>query len=78
MDDVRWVKERIQIVSIIEYLDSINDGSEEATEMLKDVSLKLQVGINELEIQLDRDAFDVVYNMLLELRRINTAKRKKG
>lgn len=78
MDDVRWVKERIQIVSIIEYLDSINDGSEEAIEMLNDVSLKLQVGANELELQLDRDAFDVVYNMLLELRRINTAKRKKG
>lgn len=78
MDDVRWVKERIQIVSIIEYLDSINDGSEEAIEMLNDVSLKLQVGANELELQLDRDAFDVVYNMLLELRRINTAKRKMG
>ena len=78
MDDDRWVKERIQIVSIIEYLDSINDGSEEAIEMLNDVSLKLQVGANELELQLDRDAFDVVYNMLLELRRINTAKRKRG
>lgn len=78
MDDDRWVKERIQIVSIIEYLDSINDGSEEAIEMLNDVSLKLQVGINELEMQLDRDTFDVVYNMLLELRRINTAKRKMG
>lgn len=75
-ENYSWVKERLQICSMIEYLDSINDGSKEATDNLKDISLKVQVEANELEIQLDQNSFDSVYNMLLELRNINASKMR--
>lgn len=71
-----WICERLQIISMIEYLDSINDGSEEAADTLKDISLKVQVGANELEMQLELNSFDAVYNMLLELRNINASKMR--
>ena len=70
-ENYSWVKERLQICSLIEYLDSINDGSKEAVDKLNDISLRIQVGDNELEIQLDQNSFDSVYNLLLELRNIN-------
>lgn len=70
------VKERLQICSLIEYLDSINDGSEEAVNKLQEISLKVQVGSNELEMQLDQNSFNSVYNMLLELRNINASKMR--
>ena len=44
-----WVKDRIQIMSMIEYLDSIYDGSKEAAEGLKEVNLKLKVGSEEVK-----------------------------
>ena len=71
-----WVKDRIQIISMIEYLDSIYDGSEEASDKLKEHSLEVKVGDNQLNIQLDRYNFDAIYNMLLSLRNINTLKMK--
>ena len=71
------VKERLQISSLIEYMDSINDGSKEAADKLQEISLKVQVGTNELEMKLDHNSFDAVYNMLLQLRLINTVKRNQ-
>ena len=75
--NIEWIKERLQICSMIEYMDSINDGSKEAAEKLKEISLKVQVEENELEIQLDHNSFDAIYNMLLQLRLINTVKRNQ-
>ncbi len=69
-----WVKDRIQIMSMIEYLDSIYDGSKKAAEGLKEVNLKLKVGSEEVNILLDADNFSAVYNMLLTLRDINSQK----
>lgn len=71
-----WVKERLQICSLIEYMDSINDGSKEAVDKLQEISLEVQVGSNELKMKLDRNSFNSVYNMLLELRNINASKRR--
>ena len=71
-----WIKERLQIISMIEYLDSINDGSVEAVDNLHNYSLKVQVEDNDLEIQLDHNSFDAVYNMLRELRSINASKKR--
>ena len=70
------IRERLQICSIFEYLDSINDGSNAAIEDLKKHSMKLQVGSTEMEIQLDQNSFDVIYNMLLELRNVNALKMR--
>ncbi len=67
-------KKKIQICSMIEYLDSIYDGSKEAAEGLKEVNLKLKVGSEEVNILLDSDNFSAVYNMLLTLRDINGRK----
>ena len=69
-----WVKDRIQIISMIEYLDSIYDGSKKAAERLKEINLKLEVGSEEVNILLDADNFSAVYNMLLTLRDINSQK----
>ena len=59
---------------MIEYLDSIYDGSKKAAEMLKEINLKLEVGSEEVNILLDADNFSAVYNMLLTLRDINSQK----
>lgn len=69
-----WVKDRIQIISMIEYLDSIYDGSKKAADRLKEINLKLEVGSEEVNILLDADNFSAVYNMLLTLRDINSQK----
>lgn len=69
-----WVKDRIQIISMIEYLDSIYDGSKKAADRLKEINLKLEVGSEEINILLDADNFSAVYNMLLTLRDINSQK----
>lgn len=69
-----WVKDRIQIISMIEYLDSIYDGSKKAADRLKEINLKLEVGSEEVDILLDADNFSAVYNMLLTLRDINSRK----
>lgn len=69
-----WVKDRIQIISMIEYLDSIYDGSKKAAERLKEINLKLEVGSEEVNILLDADNFSAIYNMLLTLRDINSQK----
>ena len=69
-----WVKDRIQIISMIEYLDSIYDGSKKAADRLKEINLKLEVGSEEVNIILDADNFSAVYNMLLTLRDINSQK----
>ena len=71
-----WIRERLQIISMIEYLDSINDGSMEAADKLNDFDLEVIVGEEKVKIQLDRYNFDAVYNMLLTLRNINTLKMK--
>ena len=63
--------ERLQICAMIEYMDSLNDGSQEAVIKLRDHSLKVQVGKENLEMKIDQNSFDAVYNMLLELRNIN-------
>lgn len=69
-----WVKDRIQIISMIEYLDSIYDGSKKAADRLKEINLKLEVGSEEVNILLDADNFSAIYNMLLTLRDINSQK----
>lgn len=69
-----WVKDRIQIISMIEYLDSIYDGSKKAADRLKEINLKLEVGSEEINILLDADNFSAIYNMLLTLRDINSQK----
>lgn len=69
-----WVKDRIQIISMIEYLDSIYDGSKKDADRLKEINLKLEVGSEEVNILLDADNFSAVYNMLLTLRDINSQK----
>ena len=69
-----WVKDRIQIISMIEYLDSIYDGSKKAADRLKEINLQLKVGSEEVNILLDADNFSAVYNMLLTLRDINSRK----
>lgn len=73
-EKIRLVKERIQICSMIEYLDGVNDGSEKAADKLKDFFFEIKVGDSQIKIQLDRYNFDSVYNMLLALRNINSQK----
>ena len=72
--DYNLVMERLQISSLIEYLDSINDGSEEAADKLKEYFLEVKVGDNQMKMQFDTYNFNAVYNMLLTLRDINSWK----
>lgn len=73
-EKIRLVKERVQICSMIEYLDSINNGSEEAADKLKEYFLEVKVGDNQMKIQFDTYNFNALYNMLLTLRDINSRK----
>ena len=70
------MQSQLQICSMIEYLDSINDGSMEAAEKLSEYSMEMRVGEENLKIQLDRNNFDAIYNMLLTLRDLNMLKMK--
>ena len=72
--DYNLLMERLQISSLIEYLDSINDGSKEAADKLKEYFLEVKVGDNQMKIQFDAYNFNAVYNMLLTLRDINSRK----